>query len=94
MAKAHSAVKTLGFGAAWAAAAAALIGFFLPWAAMDVSGSTISKTLHKTGLTEPLGYMTAKVRHGSFSRTAAAFRFDISMVGGEVDTKSPIQEQI
>lgn len=65
MAKAHSALKTLGLGAAWAAAAAAIIGFFLPWAAMDVSGSTVSKTLHKTGLTEPLGYMTATVRHGT-----------------------------
>ena len=37
---------------------------------------------------------TAQVRHSPFRRTTATFRFDIAVVGGQVDTEASIQKQI
>lgn len=56
-------VKTVGLGLAWAAAA--IIGFFLPWASIDVSGSTLSRTLRQTRLTEELSNVSVKIKRST-----------------------------
>ena len=37
---------------------------------------------------------TAQISHSPFRRTAAAFRLDIAVVGSQIDTEAPVQQQI